>query len=245
MRIEIISYVSDLSNKIRIYLTSTIINESNADLLLFSGHTIDFVNDIEQLQYSINNKHTEVILELKDINSDKIGNCLYRIKNGIIKSLYTNQLFSRSSEINNNYELADRLLHEFETNRIIKLHGVSFLIIQCGEINILKNIQSKDNEVEFRFSENSILSDTFYKILNKVDVVLNPCHTPMGNQGKMEKRRQFLSKKNKYYFSTCNTKDNSQNLNIKSLQYAFFNGEGLKEVRKDVDQQYISRIYDI
>ena len=74
MRIQITSYLSGLSDKDKFELTKEIVNNSTADLLLFSGHTIGFVNEIEKLKTSITNKETEVIFELKDINTEKIKN---------------------------------------------------------------------------------------------------------------------------------------------------------------------------
>jgi hypothetical protein len=245
MKIEITSYKQGLSDKIRLKLTREIINNSTADLLLFSGHTIGFVNDIEALKTQIENKQIEVVLELEDINTDKISNCLYRITNGRLISLYTNQIFSQSSQIEGNYELAARLLHEFETNRIIKIKETSILIIQCGEINILKNIQSEDNRVEFRLSDDKSLKNRFKKTLKETKIIFNPIHTPMGNQGKMQKRREFLSNDKRYYFSTCNTKEDSNNLELKSLQYALYNGESLSEIDTMMTEYSISRIYEI
>lgn len=67
----------------------------------------------------------------------------------------------------------------------------------------------------------------------------------MGNQGKMQKRREYLSKDKRYYFSASNTKKDSDNLELKSLQYAFFNGEFLPEIDKQITDNSISRIYEI
>ena len=167
------------------------------------------------------------------------------IKNNEIRSLNTNQIISESIEIEGNYELADRLLFEFENRRKIKIKKLSVLIIQCGEINILRNIQSKDNKVLFRFADNQKLNDRFDKLLSEVDIILNPIHTPMGNQGKMQKRRLFLSNGGRYYFSTSNTKSNSNNLSLKSLQYAYKNGKELIEIEKFETENSISRIYEI
>jgi len=69
MKIQITSYINNLSDKDRLDLTIEIINNTKADLLLFSGHTIGFVNDIEILSSKINNTKSEVIFELKDVNS--------------------------------------------------------------------------------------------------------------------------------------------------------------------------------
>lgn len=245
MEIQLTSYVYGLSDKVRLEVTKEVINNSTADLLLFSGHTIGFVNEIEKLKSSIKNFQTEVIFELENINSNKINNCLYHIKNGLVKSLYTNQIFTESNEIENNPELADRLLNEFETKRKLNINGFSVLIIQCGEINILKNIQSEENKVVFRLSQDNQLNEKFARIINGTDIFLNPIHSPMGNQGKMQKRREFLSKNKKFYFSFSNTKENTDNLELKSLQYAFYNKKELIEVEKIITDEYISRIYNI
>ena len=245
MKIQITSYIHGLSNDVRLDLTQKTINSSNADLILFSGHTVGFVNDIQKLQSAIKNNQTEVVFELQNINSEKIYNCLYHIKKGKIKNLYTNQIFSQSGEIEYNYELGDRLLHEFENNRKIKIKGYSILIIQCGEINILKNIQSDENRVEFRLLDNPSLNDRFTKIIKGTDIFLNPIHSPMGNQGKILKRREFFSNDNKYYFSASNTKEDSINLELKSMQYAYYNKNELIEADKIITDKLISRIFEI
>ncbi len=205
MTIEIVSYIHGLSNKIRFNLTRDLINDSKADVLLFCGHTLGFVNDIEDLKTSIENKHVEAILELEDINSDKIENCLYRISSGNLSSLNTNQIFAQSIDIEGNYELSSRLLHEFEHCRSFDLNGYRFLIIQCEELNILKNLQNDKNKVLFRLNDDKKLLKEFNQIIEDTKVILNPIHTPMGNQGKMLKRREYLSNKKRYYFSASNT----------------------------------------
>lgn len=245
MKIQIISFKNCLSNKNRLELTKTIINNSSADLLMFSGGTIGFSNDIEKLKELIENKKTEVIFELKDIYSSMIHTCLYHIKKGAINNLYTNQLFYHSSQIENNYQLADRFLHELETKRRIKIKGFNVLIIQCGEINILKNIQSEDNRVEFRLEEDKKLLDRFNEILNETNIILNPIHTPMGNQGKMKRRREFLSDNKRYYFSASNTKEDSDDLELKSLQYAYYNGSEISKSEKVSSENYVYKVFDI
>jgi hypothetical protein len=243
--IEIISFKSNLTDKVRLNLTLKIINESTSDLLLFSGHTLDFVNDIESLREQIKNTKTEVILELKDINSDMLRNCLYRISKGKLFSLNTNQIFATSGQIENNYELGRRLFYEFESHRTLLINGMKILILQCGELNILKNYQNDNNRVEFRLSDDSLLNDIFENIIRTTDIFLNPIHTPMGNQGKMHKRREFLSQNEKYYFSTSNTKENSVDLSLESLQYAYHNGLPIEPIEVKQMTNSISRIFEI
>lgn len=245
MKIEIVSFVNNLNNKERVILTSQIINNSNSDILLFSGHTIEFVKDLEELRTVVDNKRTEVIFELESINSNKINNCLYRISKGNLFSLNSNQLFSTSNEIEGNYELALRLIYELESHRKFKKNNFVFLIIQCGELNILKNIQADNNKVDFRLSEFKVLKDKFNSIIKETNVFLNPIHIPMGNQGKMKKRREYLSKNKKYYFSTSNTKENSNDLMLDSLQYGYYNGFQLKPISSKIINKAKSTLYEI
>ena len=244
MNIEIVAFIHGLSNK-RLDLTVEIINKTKARILLFCGHTIGFVNEIKEMRKLILNKKTYVIFELQDINSDKLSNCLYWINNGKILSLYSNQLFSRSQEIEGNYELADRMLYEFENKRTLMIDGYKILIIQCGELNIIKNHQNDNNNALFRLYDDKLLTKRFKTLLENVNIVLNPIHTPMGNQGKMHKRRELLSKHNTYYFSTSNTKEGLKDLNLDSLQYAYYNGNHITEIDREITSFSISRIYNI
>ena len=61
----------------------------------------------------------------------------------------------------------------------------------------------------------------------------------------MLKRREFLSENKRYYFSTSNTKKNSSNLELKSIQYAFYNGKPLIEIDTVRTEYSISRIYEM
>lgn len=241
MIIQLVSFLHQLPNKQRLKNTVEIINNSTADLILFPGHTLGFVNDIETLDELIENRKVCAILELQDINSDKINNCLFMVLDGKVINLFSNQLFSTSNEINNNYRLGERVLNEFVSRRVFEWKGFSFLIVQCGELNILKNLQSEGNKAEFRLMEDESLALKFNTILNKADVILNPSHTPMGNQGKMAKRREYLSNDEKIYFSTSNGRPGSENLNLKSMQYALKNGVEIREASQIVNATYISR----
>lgn len=243
--LQLVSYVNGLSNKTRLKQSIEIINESKADIILFSGHTIGSYSDIQSLKTSIKNKRSEIILELQDAGTDMVRNCLYRISAGTLSSLYSNQLFSTSSEIEGNTELADRLVNELESKRFLKLHGFNVLILQCGELNILKNLQAEDNKVEFRLKEDKKLNKRFADLLKQTDIVLNPIHSPMGNQGKMHMRRIFLSKNKKYYFSTSNTQVDSDKIELPSLQFAYYNGLKLSEIDIEIQDNYIIRTYNI
>ena len=118
------------------------------------------------------------------------------------------------------------------------------MLVQCGEINIIKNIQKKGNYPIFRLQSRKDLEDRFFDLLNNCDVVLNPIHTPMGNQGKMEKRRELLSSNCRYYFSTSNT-DVKHSIDSSSLQYSFYDGKRFIETIREVNNDVQIRMFDI
>ena len=83
----------------------------------------------------------------------------------------------------------------------------------------------------------------FEKLLEKTDIVLNPIHTLMGNQGKMHKRRELLSANNRFYFSVSH--NGERKMEAHSLQYAYHNGKVLNESNIEVTDDYQIRIYVI
>ena len=245
MKIQLVTYLNSLSRKQRLINTLDILNHSHADFVLFPGHTLGFVKDIDKLRKGLENKKVNALIELQDMNSDRLRNALFLVKNGYVINLFSNQLFESSHEINNNYELGSRLINELKTRRKFKIKGKQFLILQCGELNILKNIQSKGNSIEFRLADNMELSRSFEKIIKNTNIFLNPMHTPMGNKGKMQKRRQFLSEKSRAYFSVSNTKLDGKDLKLKGLQYAYKNSNPLMEKIIDHQETYMVKEFEI
>lgn len=250
MKIQLTSFINDMPGEERVEITKEIINISEADLLLFSGHTIENSFEIENLRLLIENNNTEVIFELESMDTERLNNCLYHIKDGKIQNLYTNQIFTDSEDIKDNRELADRLIHEFETRRRLNINGYSILIIQGEEINILNTI-GLDNNIEFVLSKEKELSKRFKKIISETDIFLNPKHAPITDQVNIGKIREYLSKNKKYYFSSSNTEEFSYNLEINNLQYALFNKKDIIEIEKYSIEggleiyQAINRVYEI
>ena len=238
MKIQLVSYKYNISGKKRIDLTASIFNDSKADVIMFSGKTIFNSNELSLLQSMINNKKTFGIFEVQKCYVSyllRINHALFIIKNGKIENLYSNQLFATSKDINNNIDLAKRLILELETRRKLVVDGIHFTILQCGENNILANKTTHDadrNYVYFRFKENKELDDRFTKILETTDVFLNPIHTPMGNLGKMYVRKEFFSYNSRYYFSANNSGDPKNNrftkLESSNMIYGYFNGKRMQ-----------------
>lgn len=246
MKIECVSLRECLKGKKRIDVVSKIISRSQSDVILFCGRTLINEKDICDLQERINNNHTFVVFEvshIKESNYVKLDNGLFIIEDGQIKNLFSNQLFSTSKEIDGNEMLCERFINELKTRRTFKVGNMSCLIIQCGELNIIKNLQNRDNYPIFRHSQRTDLQVRFSNLLFKTNIILNPIHTPMGNQPKMEKRRKYLSSDKRYYFST--SQDGGVRINANTLQYAYHDGEIINEQFRDVTDDYQIRMYEI
>lgn len=243
MKIQLISFINDIPSRERLELTHKVINESEADLLLFSANTISHEKDIQQLRNLIINKDVEVVFGLNNLRSDMISSSLYHIKDSNTKNLYTNLLFEEKDEISYNKELIDRLIYEYETRRRLVINGLSILIIQGGEMNIFRNIQ--DNKLEFVLSNDIDLTNRFVSIINTTDIFLHTIDSPLSNQRRINLRGGLISKNGKYYFSSSNTNKGSRNINIKNLQYAVYNGDVILEKDKFIIGNSINRVFEI
>lgn len=202
---------------------TSVINASNADIILFPGWTLNSVEDIDKIE--VYNKKSTVIFESKKgrvLPFSCFNNELFCITGGNVVPLHTCQQFATSSEANSNELLVPNLIHELENNRKIIIDNRTFRIIQCGELNVLRNLQNNGNKVLFRFIDDSDLNKRFETILNETDCFLNPIHSPMGNQGKLKARRVFLSENGRGYFSVSNSLNG--NFGSKSVHYAYING---------------------
>jgi hypothetical protein len=250
MLVQLVSYKSTLRSNSRLSYTAEIINSSQADLILFAGHTLASYCDVDELNTLIDNDKTTAVIEVKnDVRSKAfpVKHSLFLLQNGTVKDMFTHQLFTDSVTISTYPELGKHLMLELETRRNFITANRKVSIIQCGENNILRNIQSEGNRPVFRFEDDIVLSQRFADFLNNTNIILNPIHSPMGNQNKMLKRREFFSDNNRAYFSTANFND-EKSINNKSVQYAYFNGKVLDPVNRDVvgkRNSYIVRTFEI
>ena len=227
MIVQLVSYKSTLRADSRLQHTAEIINSSKADLILFAGHTLASHRDVDELNTLLDNNMTTAVIEVKKDTKSKslpVYHSLFLLQNGVAKDIYTHQLFTDSKTIKAYPELGEHLMLELETRRNFSAANRNVSIIQCGENNILRNIQSEGNRAVFRFEDDAILNQRFAAFLNNTDIILNPMHSPMGNQGKMRKRRELFSSNNRAYFSTANYVDEEAIYN-KSVQYACINGK--------------------
>ena len=249
MIVQLVSYKSTLRADSRLQHTAEIINSSKADLILFAGHTLASHRDVDELNTLLDNNRTTAVIEVKKDTKSKslpVYHSLFLLQNGVTKDIYTHQLFTDSKTGKAYPELGERLMLELETRRNFSTANRNVSVIQCGENNILRNIQSEGNRAVFRFEDDAILNKRFADFLNNTDIILNPMHSPMGNQPKMRKRREFFSSNNRAYFSTANYVDEEAIYN-KSVQYACINGKEQEpmDVEEGKRDSYIVRTFVI
>lgn len=249
MIVQLVSYKSTLRADSRLQHTAEIINSSKADLILFAGHTLASHRDVDELNTLLDNNRTTAVIEVKKDTKSKslpVYHSLFLLQNGVTKDIYTHQLFTDSKTIKAYPDLGEHLMLELETRRNFSTANRNVSVIQCGENNILRNIQSEGNRAVFRFEDDAILNQRFAAFLNNTDIILNPMHSPMGNQGKMRKRREFFSDNNRAYFSTANFEDEESIYN-KSVQYACINGKEQEPMDVEVGKRdsYIVRTFVI
>ena len=249
MVIQLVSYKSTLRADSKLQHTAEIINSSKADLILFAGHTLASHCDVDELNTLLDNNRTIAVIEVKRNSKSKslpVYHSLFLLQNGVVKDIYTHQLFTDSKTIKAYPELGEHLILDLETRRNFSAANRNVSIIQCGENNILRNIQSEGNRAVFRFENDTILNHRFVDFLNNTEIILNPMHSPMGNQGKMRKRREFFSDNNRAYFSTANY-DDEKSIYNKSVQYAYINGKEQEPMNVEVGKResYIVRTFVI
>lgn len=259
MKIELVAYNCNLTRQDRIEFTAELFNSYSADIIMFSGHTLERYSDVQALQRRISNRQSFGILEVRDNLISKklcleLPNSLFTIQGGKVADMFSSQLFTDSSEINGKPELAHRLLNELLTRRSFKFRSKRFTVLQCGEINILANKQNEANKPYFRFVEDKHLNSMFEKVVSNTDVFLNPIHTPMGNLGKMQVRKAYLSKNKHYYFSTNNFGEWEKNcretkINSTNIHYAYYDGNDsrLEPIEEYLDKKgrFVYRVYEI
>lgn len=237
MKLQLISFRAEVSGKERLESMLEIINHSNADLIVFCGHALRHYSYLVPLERGVKNKNVFVLFEVKRSYKEDYPNYLYTIQNGRVSSLNTKQMFSTSSEIENNESLCELYIDELETKRRFVVKDKRCLVIQCGENNIIKNRQSENNKPYFRFENRKDLKDRFFSLLKNTDIVLNPIHYPMGNQAKLKQRRLLFSRGKRCYFSVCNSIGKIA-FNSKRIQYGYYNGKELGKVSLDTNAQY-------
>lgn len=237
MKIGLISFLINPSNKNSIfnhvnYFLKIVNDFDYLDVIIFSGWTL-LKKDLEFVKKNIKNKNSLILFEVwDDFCNNKEQHKGYYFKEGVFYDKDIIQLFATSDEINRDKELMKRYLTEINNNRIIEFKNRKICWLICGEINVLKNVQKEQQRVLFRFDDDNNLKNEFYNIYNNINIFINPTHTIMGNQGKLARRREFLSKNNRLFCSISNAdlSAKKQSLNAKSIQYFYLGGNSINGI---------------
>lgn len=248
MEVQIVSYILDLDPSERLSITADILDNSKSDLIFFPGDTLDTIDDALNLVNNIRNKKSTILFEVSQLPLGDLNetiHCPFLIQKGKLINLHTFQFFTTSDIIENNDFLAEAFINELETRRQFEVGDYKCLVLLCGENNILQNVQSDNNSIIFRIDDNQ-LEKRFKKVINGVDIILNPIHKPQyGNQNKLHRRREYLSKNKRVYLSTNNCKTLSSY--AKSIQYVYYNAEKLDNPEPifDEDNRYMYRLFEL
>lgn len=208
MIIQLVSFLSykRLTVKERLFridTISSILNETEADFVMFSVHVLKSKDDLFEITRNVHNKNVTALFELDEDRGLK-GNRLYLLQKGEIKHL-SNQLFSTSEgATRKNIELLSRELSE---HRKFEVNGKRFLIVLCGENNILKG---STGTAEFRLQNRPDLKRLFTEIVDGTDIVLNPVHSQWGRFGNYLCRMRKFSESKRYSFSCTQISDDRQ-----------------------------------
>ena len=181
----------------RIDSISKILNETAADFIMFSPYILNKKDDLETIAKNVRNKKVKALFELEETKQK--NNRFYLIKEGSITNLNTNQIFVNSKEAS--VGNVNRLIEELDLHRKFEVAGRRFLLIECGENNILKG---NSETAEFRITNRQDLKMHFSQILNDADIILNPVHSKWSRYGCFLSRLRKFSENKRYCFScTC------------------------------------------
>ena len=206
MEIQLVSFPScrltKKERKYRIESISGILKETKADFVMFSEHVLKSKEDLYTISDIVGQKQVTALFELNESYGIK-GNRLYLLRNGKISDLQTHQTFFDSAGATEHH--IELLIDEMEQHRQFEVGGINFLIIQCGENNILKG---NTGSAEFRLQNRIDLKKRLTKLLNDADIVLNPVHSRWGRFGTFLCRIRKFSENKRYCFSCTQISDN-------------------------------------
>lgn len=232
----------------RVNAISKILNESTADFVMFSEHIFKDRSGLKDIEKQVHNKAITALLELNE-GKGLNGNCMYLFQNGKWRYI-DGQVFSESKEaVGSNIEELIKCLcgdYDFDDRRFT-VAGKKFLIIHCGENNILKG---STGIAEFRMNDRPDLEERFEKLLNSVDVVLNPVHTKWGRFGNFLTRIRKFSENGRYCFSNCQMEGNQleaarKNPAHNTTHVAMHNSELIAPIYTNEDEEYLVQTFEI
>lgn len=235
MKVQVVSYKSTLRRETKRALTEALINDSEADLILFPGWTLNSEEDVRTLK--IKNKKITTVIDIKTTGATE----QYLVQNGKIAERISQQVFTTSKEatIENVEALLDTIQ---EKPRRFEVQNKNCLLLVCGETNIL--YKPTGGTIRFRYPKDKDLNVQFNETMRQTDIILNPMHSPWRRHVDLNARIKFLSR-GRYYFGTSNT---SKKISLNArLIYAFYNGKELdgRAILSKDETRYKSKIYEI
>lgn len=178
-------------------------SEPDLDLLVGAGWTVFSEGELATILRINANQHTVTILETWTDSDGCLEHKGHAIQGSEVLVSRAAQVFATAGQINRHPELMPALLDEIEA-RQLEVGGKSVAWLICGEINVLANAQADGNRPGFRFSKDPELAARWQRIFQRTDIFVNPTHTVMGNQGKLKRRREFLSAGGRTFCSVSN-----------------------------------------
>ena len=115
MKIQLIGFDSIMNPIRKVKLFKEIVNGSDADLILFPGHTLRNDDDIDYLWPEIENEKSTVVLEVRDsfpTDCLHLHNALFLWRDYGFEDMLTSQIFATSREISGQERLMARLFDE-------------------------------------------------------------------------------------------------------------------------------------
>ena len=248
MKVQLIGFDALINRIHKVELVKEIINSTDADLVLFPGHTLVDEDDVDYLWQEIENEKSTVVLEVKDsfpTGCLHLHNALLLWRDYGFEDMYTSQIFATADEIKGQELLMAKLFDELP-RRQVECCGKRITVLHCGETALLASTKSDGYKAGFRFKDNLDLNARYEALLASTDIFLNPIHTPQGEQGVMAQRRATLSADGRYYFSTCSLPTEMYGkLKSKSIQYAWHDGQELSIKPEIHEDEYVSRTVEI
>lgn len=256
MKIQLVSFpaYSRLSNEKRhqrIDAIVKILNESPADFVMFSQWVLKDTDDLKVIRSLVKNKSISAFIELKE-EKDLKGNCMYIFQDG--QWMYMGcQLFAESSEAKRDaikYLLDEIRGNHFNMRRQFVVSGKRFLVINCGENNILKG---SSGIAEFRLND-FCYESLFEEALDSVDIVLNPVHDRWSRFGHFLTRIRKFSEHKRYCFSNTQMEGNQLENALKSPDHntthvAMHNSELIAPISTEVvdagEEKVLVQTFDV
>lgn len=176
-------------------------------------------------------KHFHVIFEVNKTGDKESPYGLYAYSKGKkVLGPICQLLWASFADENLYCELWDKLENG---HRSVSLGRLKFMVLICGELNILHNKQSDDNKVDGLrrpLCRNKIRSLDY-------DILFNPTHTPLtGLYGKYKRRLKYISKGRKGRTAMLNFNVPNTQKNRTAAFIAYRNG---KEIKRKIEEQEV------